>query len=150
MAERKGYEDLFDNFDDGVQAVQVFLAEDVADAFAGDFFLDYVEETVLVEVLFNLDDVRVVEVLQDLDLLVSSHELHLLGSTFDFADPLDAAVAFHDLPDDAGAAIDYFGEVVKLEDVSSVAFYHFVEFQLCVFLARETFMSGEGRLFDDS
>ena len=71
-----------------------------------------VEVVGLREVLYDLHDVRVVELLQDLHLLVGLEEIHVFVHGEDLADALDATVAFEHLPDNGPAPPKHLGEVV--------------------------------------
>lgn len=108
VAKTEGYKDLANNLKDGGQVVHLLLAEHPGYAFSGKVFEENVEEALLAEVLDNLDDVRVVEVLQDLHLLKGPDQVHLLAHCLYFADPLQPRVPFEDLPNDAGPPGKHF------------------------------------------
>jgi hypothetical protein len=84
---------LSDDLEDVSDVITVLLAQHSADALPWYVFQDQIEKTLLIEVLYNLDDVGVVQVFEDLCLLESSDEVHLLADCFYFAGPLQAGVS---------------------------------------------------------
>jgi len=68
----------------------------------------------------------------------------LLANVLDLADAVEATVAFHDIPDDAGAPGDNLGEMVKLENIAPVTINAPLGLKLGVFLAECAFGGVEG------
>ena len=68
----------------------------------------------------------------------------MLANVLDFTDAMETTVAFHDIPDDAGAPGDNLREMVKLEDIAPVTINATLRLKLGVFLAECAFGGVEG------
>jgi hypothetical protein len=93
---------------EGIQRAVIMVDQELGQAVAIDRFHDNVEVSLVEEILLNLDDVRVVQVLQVLYLLDGVNFVfflyrHDLANAFDLAHPVD-----HLANETGGTAIDDF------------------------------------------
>ena len=106
-----------------IQRTVLMVDQELGQAVAIDRFHDNVEVSLVEEILLNLDDIRVVQVLQVLYLLDSVNFVfilygHDLANAFDLAHPVD-----HLANETGGTAIDDFWKVVKFEHLPHVVFH---------------------------
>lgn len=90
MTKAEGDKNLSDNLEDGGQVTTVFFAQHLANTFSWNLFKYQIEEALLIEVFYDLNNVRVVQVFQYFHLLEGSNQVHLLTDGLYLANTFEA------------------------------------------------------------
>ncbi len=108
--------------DEGIEGAIAVVNEKLGEFVSVDGFHDNVQVHLVEKILLNLDNVGVIEIFEVFYFFNGVYFVFFLDGD-DFADSLDFADPMDDFADETGgAAIDDFGKVVELEDLSDVIF----------------------------